>query len=68
MSARRQKTSEEGQDMRNPWHHTQLRARTEHMLCVQFIAGGGCCSLFDVIALLVSVIIVNLSFILSAHN
>lgn len=48
MSARRQKTSEEGQDMRNPWHQTQLRGRTKHMLCVQFIlkctkcnTGGG---------------------------
>lgn len=37
VSARRQKMSEEGQDMRNPWHQTQLRGRNKHMLCVQFI-------------------------------
>lgn len=36
-SARRQKRSEEGQDMRNPWHQTQLRGRSKHMPCVRFI-------------------------------
>lgn len=53
VSARRQKTSEEGQDMRNPWHQNSVKGKSQTYVvcvcvCVQFIpkctkrnTGGG---------------------------